>query len=215
MLKVCSIPDCSDNVYCKGLCHKHYDHKIHGYGVFKSPSKERSRTDPNEFSIEGDICIITLYDHKNRKKAETIIDAEDYPKCALIKWSSHKDDQGNDRVYSNIVGSLPSFLLGLETSSTIVIDHKNGNTLYNRKANLRICSQQQNCFNRKIAGNNSSGYKGVIWNKQTKKWISRIKINGNSIHLGTFLTREEAALAYNKKAMELFDSFAVLNEVTE
>ena len=68
-------------------------------------------------------------------------------------------------------------------------------------------------MNRKSDRNTSSQYKGVSYFKQTNKWISYITYNNKRIHLGLFKNELKAAIAYNKKAIELFGEFAYLNKV--
>jgi hypothetical protein len=89
------------------------------------------------------------------------------------------------------------------------VDHKNHDLLDNRKQNLRICTNQQNQFNKLKKKDASSKYKGVSYVPEHYK--CSIKYNGKNIHLGTFKTEDEAAKAYNKKAKELFGEFAILN----
>ena len=73
------------------------------------------------------------------------------------------------------------------------IDHINGDKLDNRIENLRAATVGQNQHNRKTNANNTSGYKGVWWNKASKKWAAGIKLEGKRIHLGYFDNVEEAA----------------------
>jgi hypothetical protein len=54
------------------------------------------------------------------------------------------------------------------------LDHKNRNGLDNKIKNLRLCTETQNHGNTEISKNNTSGYKGVYWNKHSKKWIAHI-----------------------------------------
>jgi len=68
-------------------------------------------------------------------------------------------------------------------------DHKNHNTLDNRRSNLRIVTHQQNHFNQK----NTKGY---CWHKASKKYQSYIGLNGKRIHLGCFRTTKEAHKSY-------------------
>jgi hypothetical protein len=91
------------------------------------------------------------------------------------------------------------------------VDHKDNNTLNNRKTNLQICTTQQNVTKVGLRKNNSSGYKGVTRGKSG--WQAQIQHNQIHQHIGTFITKEGAAIAYNKKAKELFGKFAILNEV--
>jgi hypothetical protein len=91
----------------------------------------------------------------------------------------------------------------------MTVDHINKDTLDNRKANLRVCTNQQNVMGK--CGHGAS-YKGVSFYKRTGKWVAKIKHNYVTINLGYFDDETEAALAYNKKAKELFGEYATLNE---
>jgi hypothetical protein len=94
----------------------------------------------------------------------------------------------------------------------MVIDHANGDTLDNRKVNLRICTRADNKRNRGIPSNNTLGYKGVALTKSKKRYMARIGSGrGKHMYLGTYDTIEEAARAYDAKAKELFGEYAYLN----
>jgi len=68
------------------------------------------------------------------------------------------------------------------------IDHINGDKTDNRIENLREVTKQKNAFNTKT--------KGYSWNKENKKWRSRITLNNKQIHLGLFDKEEDAKQAY-------------------
>jgi hypothetical protein len=87
----------------------------------------------------------------------------------------------------------------------LTVDHINGNKSDNTISNLRIATQQQQCFNQKVKHNNKLGVKGVQF--RFDKYTSRILINGKRIHLGTFETLEEAKEAYDTKAREIQGEF--------
>lgn len=102
---------------------------------------------------------------------------------------------------------LHRFLLGL-IDSKIFVDHVDGNGLNNqRSTNLRIATSKQNLYNRGKNKNNASGYKGVYWCKNIRKFKAGIKFDGKGIHLGYFDTSEGASKAYESKAKELFGEF--------
>ena len=88
------------------------------------------------------------------------------------------------------------------------IDHINHIKDDNRWVNLRDATDSQNGANRAKCKNNTSGYKGVSWNKRDKKWESKIKYMSKTIHLGKYTTPEEASEAYKKKAIELYGEFS-------
>ena len=104
-------------------------------------------------------------------------------------------------------------ILGLEYKDGQQGDHTNHNTLDNRRANLRICTQQQNQMNQKLQKNKTSRFKGVCWDKQHKKWKAGIKVKKELKNLGRFNTEEDAATAYNKAAKKYFGEFAFLNNI--
>lgn len=86
----------------------------------------------------------------------------------------------------------------------------------NRKINLRVCTTQENLRNKSPKVNRlNSKYKGVYYTDAcgSKHWVTCIRCNYKQIHIGYYHSQEEAALAYNEKAKELFGEFARLNEV--
>lgn len=101
--------------------------------------------------------------------------------------------------------------LGRKLRRDEFVDHINGNPQDNRFANLRLASNIENCWNRKINRNNKSGYKGVSWHKGQRKWVAQIGYMWKRLCIGYFETKEEAARAYDTKAIELFGKFARLN----
>jgi hypothetical protein len=93
----------------------------------------------------------------------------------------------------------------------LVIDHINRDTTDNRIANLRIATFSENSLNSRKRNNCSSKMKGVDWNKNEKKWRSRIHVKGKSICLGYFATEELAAEAYKQAAAKYHGEFARFN----
>lgn len=89
---------------------------------------------------------------------------------------------------------------GIPVDEEKVIDHINRNPLDNRKGNLRLVLKWCDSVNRAKTVNKSSQYKGVTLLTEpgrNKKWRAEIKVRGESIHLGHYLTETEAALAFN------------------
>lgn len=95
------------------------------------------------------------------------------------------------------------------------IDHINGNTLDNRKLNLRIVAHQDNAKNRRHQKGAMFPYKGIMLlaRVKTKPYGARITVNGKTLFLGTFATIKEAAKSYNIAALEHFGEFAKLNDI--
>jgi hypothetical protein len=91
----------------------------------------------------------------------------------------------------------------------MLVDHINGNRLDNRLANLRAATRAQSCRNR--AGTSASGFIGVSWHNQRRKWRASITYNGRTYSLGLHDTPEAAALARDAKALELDLTYYRLN----
>lgn len=87
------------------------------------------------------------------------------------------------------------------------VDHINGDGLDNRRKNLRLATTQQNRGNA-TSHSNATGYKGVSWHKQGKKYQAKIKVNNKTIYLGLHKTAEEAHAAYCEAAVKYFGEFA-------
>ena len=88
------------------------------------------------------------------------------------------------------------------------IDHIDGNGSNNEWINLREATQSQNAINSGLYNTNTSGYKGVIWNKANKNWRSRITVNDNRIDLGYFSTKEEAFKVRKAAELKYFGDYA-------
>jgi HNH endonuclease/AP2 domain len=87
-------------------------------------------------------------------------------------------------------------------------DHINGERLDNRRENLRICSASENCSNGKISKNNSTGFKGVVFHAEKKKFMAQIHVQRKNKFLGYFTTAQEAHAAYCEAAKKHHGKFA-------
>jgi len=88
------------------------------------------------------------------------------------------------------------------------VDHIQHLTLDNRKSELRLCTNSENLMNRGAQENNTSGFKGVGWNKRDQKWTAQIVLNGKNKSLGYYATPELAHEVYCRAAHELYGEFA-------
>ena len=197
----CLIDGCNKPAIAKGLCENH--RKIQRkYGYIP-----RTVKDKNVFTFKGGICEITLFNYLGSITAITVIDQDDYLCVKEQKW--HLSQKGY--VLTNgiprhlthvIMGPIP---IGLE------IDHINHDTLDNRKTNLRIVNHYQNMANQQLRKSNTSGFKGVTWEKSSQKWVAQLRHKNKCLKLGRYRSKEEAALSYNRKAVEIWGEYASLN----
>lgn len=95
-----------------------------------------------------------------------------------------------------------------DTSGGKKTDHKNGDTLDNRRRNLRACENKQNLWNSGRRKDNTSGFKGVSWNSKAEAWEARIRVHPMRLHLGFFPMPDLAAKAYQIAARKYHGEFA-------
>lgn len=89
-----------------------------------------------------------------------------------------------------------------------IVDHADCNPMNNDISNLRAATKAENQRNAGMFSHNTSGVKGVVWSKACQKWIARIKVMGQTKHLGTFESKELAAEFVQLARETLHGSFA-------
>lgn len=138
-----------------------------------------------------------------------LIDKLDEPLVAVRKWSHRKA--------SGVVclDERPMLILSrllMQPPDDMIVDHRDGNRLDNRRGNLRVTTDLKNSWNRrKTPGAFSSQYKGVAWHAGHRKWRAQIQPHGQAISLGAFDVEEDAARAYDAAAREHYGEFACVN----
>lgn len=165
----------------------------------------------NEYIINEDYAELIL---KSPKYGiiKVKIDTEDVEKCKKYKWNvSRCNSQNYECFYVNAEkGRKQLHRLLTDAPKGMVVDHINGNTLDNRKSNLRICTDAENKKNCKLYENNKSGHKGVIWYHYggLNKWMAYICVDNKRKTIGYFETIEEAINARKSAEDEYFGEFA-------
>ena len=144
-----------------------------------------------------------------------LVDDEDYARISSREWYARWDR--NTRSYyavrSSHAGNKTSHcymareVLGTPKS---VVDHRNHDTLDNRRENLRLAVNGQNNHNRRLQRNNTSGFKGVAFHRATGKWRAQIgdgRLNKKK-WLGLFDSPADAHAAYLEAAKRMYGEFA-------
>lgn len=158
----------------------------------------------NQMIIKDNIAYIPL-----TKGKYAMIDAEDISKIENFEWhcsygyAVNKSGKQAIRMHNLII----------ESKEGMIIDHINGVRSDNRKANLRLCNYTENSINSIMKSNNTSGFKGVHYDKQSGKWRVEIKVNKTKKYIGGFAKKEEAAKAYDEAALKYHGEFAKTNKM--
>lgn len=145
----------------------------------------------------------------------TLVDDDDFDWLSQQKWFAvsrktkvyakrkNRSSDGSGRI------AIAMHRLILDAPAGLQVDHINGDSLDNRRCNLRLANQSQNAANKSAMG--KSKYKGVCWVARIRKWSAQIKKDGQKFWLGTFDTEEAAARAYDSAARAMHGEYARLN----
>lgn len=146
-----------------------------------------------------------------------LVDDEDYE--FLVQWKWHVSLSRYGGAYAKRVEIVNGKHIKISMHALLLrfpearqIDHIDRNGLNNCKANLRPANAVQNGANGKFRVNNTSGFKGVAWHKQSGKWCARLRVNRQAHWLGLFASNVEAAHAYDRAALAMSGDFAATNQ---
>lgn len=141
------------------------------------------------------------------------VDEDDFKSLSKIKWYASKGHRNN--YYAKNIFKRKSLFMHryiMKARRGQIIDHINGDTLDNRRSNLRLVTPSQNNANQRPSFTKTkSQLKGVYFLKngnRLKKWYSRIQINNKDYFLGYFLTENEAYNAYRKKHIGAYGKYS-------
>lgn len=138
------------------------------------------------------------------------VDDEDFVYLSRFKWRALRAkgssmiyaaryERGNKAVLMHReILRIPDHVLG---------DHRDMNGLNNKRSNLRDATYTQNNANRRLQKNNTSGYRGVFWDKHRLRWLARIRYEKKRHHLGYFVLKSDAITAYNRAAERFFGAY--------
>lgn len=164
--------------------------------------------DQAEIEIDGDVARVPLWGKRGVLKGWALIDATDADLIGRSRWSLNP----NGYPVARIAGRTPAMHLVLMPGPG-TRDHISGDTLDNRRANLRRCSQTENSRN-KSPTRNRALYKGVSPTAEGR-YRARLMLDRREVWLGSFDTPEEAARAYDAAALQHFGEFARPNFYSE
>ena len=154
---------------------------------------------------------------KLTKGLSVLVDADDYEFLNQWKWYALRPTGNNNNyaargVYDKVTKKRTTlYMHKLLLDTKDYVDHRNRNTLDNRRSNLRNATPSQSRGNGTPKG--VSKYMGVSWSKGSSKWQATISYGGRKRHLGLFDNEKDAALMYNSWAKEVHREFANLNVV--
>lgn len=142
-----------------------------------------------------------------------IIDSSDYDKVSKYAWHSKKSRSTYYAVHKSYTSSgslvIPMHRYILDAPKGSIIDHKNGNGLDNRRANLRFVTRQYNRANSLENKNKLDSLPKGVYKSKSKRnpYRAVLRTNGKNYHLGYYPTISEAHIAYKTKASEVFRGY--------
>jgi hypothetical protein len=148
----------------------------------------------------------------------TLVDDSDYERQSQWNWYVRLDSHGNwyaqrkvKRLGKWVIILMHREILGLGPGHIPEVDHINGDGLDNRRCNLRIASYNGNQHNRTAPYTNTSGYKGVSFNKRDGTWFARVSLNYKDIYLGSYRNILDAVHAADLGMFKYHGEFANTN----
>lgn len=143
------------------------------------------------------------------KKEPYYFDLEDFNKINNYCW--YKDNDGYI-VYKVLHhNAVQMHRLVMNCPENMEVDHIYHINHDNRKSELRIVTKSQNQMNKVLLSNNTSGVKGVYWNKEKEKWHAQITVNNKRINLGYFNILQDAADVRKQAEIEYFGEYNLKN----
>ena len=163
---------------------------------------------------------IQLYPLRHGKVA--LVDDADHERLAAFHWTAteRKSRSGDERTWYAVrtVTAAPGKRRMILMHREIVgappgseVDHRNSDGLDNRRANIRLCTTQQNSHNSRPRVRSGSAFKGVSWSASGGAWIAQIKTGDGYRNLGLYSSEEDAARVYDQAAREAYGTYAWLN----
>lgn len=154
-----------------------------------------------------------IYKISLSKNNFALVDKENFSSISKFKWHFASGRAARKVTINGESHNQFMHRLIMDAPIEMEVDHINGNSLDNRRSNLRLASRRQNMANIHAQKKNILGLKGVRFKKDHNKYISYIKVNYKQKFLGYFDDPITAAKAYNEAAKEYFGEFSRLNVI--
>ena len=158
----------------------------------------------NRIIVHEDFAEIILFNY-GIYAGRALIDIEDVEEVKKYHWYLNRKGYVATSDLGKYPKELHRHIMGYPKD--MIVDHINRDRLDNRKCNLRICTAKENSYNKSLSSNNKTGSKGV----SPCLYKASISKDGITYNLGKFYTKEQAAIAYDRKAIELFGEYACTN----
>jgi hypothetical protein len=136
---------------------------------------------------------------------QVLVDDADIDLLSTRNWRVYNN---SGRWYARSKGNVSMHRFLMDAQPGQIVDHRNRNTLDNRRCNLRFCTHSQNQQNR-YCNRGTSKYKGVY--RERNGWRAYIGFESKQIWLGSFSSEEDAARAHDRAAKIYHGEFAFLN----
>ena len=196
---------------CECSCDAHTIREIRGSILRSGGSKSCGCLFRNKYDLSGEYGV-----GWTNNKEEFYFDLEDYDKIKDYTW--HKDKDGYIVANCNVDGrnttiKMHRLVVDVLDNNDVCVDHIRHINYDNRKSELRVVNNMQNSMNTKTSKNNTSGAKGVSWDKEKGKWEAYITVDGKRKHLGYFKEFEDAKKVRLKAEDEHFGEYSYNNSM--
>lgn len=193
------VEGCNAPHYSRGYCQEHHE--------LLKRHKKLPKINNNIYIPHDDYVELFLYSPKDNKTYIVQFDWEDYDFMISHTWSLCRGGKGDIYVRdSNTQRLLHRLLLGLKVEDKLVVDHIDRNPFNNRRSNLRVCTHQENMWNKGVSPNSKTGVKGVTFDG--KRYNASITVKRLYIPLGKFDTLEEAKEARREAELKYYGEYS-------
>lgn len=158
---------------------------------------------------------VVMYTFKNEP---FLVDIEDFGKVKNICWSKNNNGYLTGNTGNRNIVFLHRYIMDCPKGMEVDHRHGSGTKFDNRRSNLRICTRAENVRNTKTPTTNTSGYKGVYWNKKREMWVAQISIGINpkngknkTYYLGSYENITDAINARKEAEEHYFGEYSYDN----